>query len=206
VDLVDPKVEQYAERLTSPHDELLAALSAETAAQLGHTSMLTGPVAGRFLELLVWFGRPRRVLEIGTFSGHSALAMAAALPDDGRIDCCEIDPERAAFAQRWFDRSPHGSKITLHVGPALETIDGLEGDFDLVFVDADKPGYVDYYEAVLPRLSERGLIVADNTLASGRVLDGDVPIVAFNDHVAADPRTVQVLLSVRDGMTLVRRA
>jgi caffeoyl-CoA O-methyltransferase len=168
--------------------------------------MLTGPVAGRFLELLVWFGRPQRVLEIGTFSGHSALAMAAALPEGGHIDACEIDPERAAFAQGYFDRSPHGSKITLHVGPAIETIDGLEGGFDFVFIDADKEGYVDYYEAVVPRLSERGLIVADNTLWSGRVLDGEGPLVRFNDHVAADPRTVQVILSVRDGMSLVRKA
>ena len=145
--IIDPRVEEYVERLTSPHDALLAELSEETSA-LGSTEMLTGPVAGRFLEMLVWFGRPQRVLEIGTFSGHSALAMAAALPEDGRIDACELDPERAAFAQRYFDRSPHGAKITLHVGPALETIDRLEGAFDFVFIDADKEGYVDYYEAV----------------------------------------------------------
>jgi caffeoyl-CoA O-methyltransferase len=132
--------------------------------------------------------------------------MAAALPEGGRIDACELDPDRAAFAQSWFDRSPHGSRITLHVGPALETIEALAGDFDFVFIDADKPGYVDYYEAVLPRLAPRGLIVADNTLASGEVVDGDPPIARFNEHVAADPRTVQVLLSVRDGMTLIRRA
>ena len=154
------------------------------------TQMLTGPVAGRFLELLVWFGRPQRVLEIGTFSGHSALAMAAALPEGGRIDACEIDPERAAFAQRYFDRSPHGSKITLHLGPAIETVNRLEGEFDLVFIDAEKEGYVGYYEAVLPRLSERGLIVADNTLAGGRVVEGERPDIAdFNEHVAADPRS-----------------
>jgi caffeoyl-CoA O-methyltransferase len=206
VDIVHPRIEEYLERLSSPHEELLADLSAETARELGSTPMLTGPVAGRFLELLVWFGRPRRVLEIGTFSGHSALAMAAALPEGARIDACELDPTRAAFAQRWFDRSPHGSRITLHVGPALETIRNLEGDFDLVFIDADKDGYVGYYEAVLPRLSERGLIVADNTLASGRVVEGERPAIAdFNEHVAADPRSVQVILSVRDGMTLIRR-
>ena len=204
MDVIDPRIEEYVERLTTPHDPLLAERSAETAAELGHTPMLTGPVAGRFLELLVWFGRPQRVLEIGTFSGHSALAMAAALPEGGRIDACEIDPERAAFAQRYFDRSPHGSRITLHVGPALETVAKLDGSFDFAFIDADKEGYVDYYEAVVPRLTERGLIVADNTLWSGEVLEGKVPIVRFNDHVAADPRTVQVLLSVRDGMTLIR--
>ena len=110
------------------------------------------------------------------------------------------------MAQKYFDRRPTGRGITLHLGPALESLGRLEGDFDFVFIDADKEGYVDYYEAVLPRLSERGLIVADNTLWSGRVLDGEGPIVAFNDHVARDARTVQVLLSVRDGMTLVRHA
>jgi caffeoyl-CoA O-methyltransferase len=205
-DILEPALADYVERLTSPHEPLLAELSGETARELGSEAMLSGPVAGRLLELLVWFGRPQRVLEIGTFSGHSALAMAAALPDGGHIDTCEVDPERAAFAQRYFDRSPHGSRITLHVGPALETVAKLDGRFDFVFVDADKEGYVDYYEAVLPRLNERGLIVADNTLYGGEVLKGNVPIVRFNEHVAADPRTVQVLLSVRDGMTLIRLA
>ena len=204
--LVDPRIEDYAERFTTPHDPLLAELSAASDAALGQGAMLTGPVAGRLLELLVWIGQPKRVLEIGTFSGHSALAMAAALPPDGHLDACELRPERAEFAQSWFDRSPHGSKITLHVGPALDSIAKLDGEFDFVFIDADKPGYVDYYEAVLPRLSPRGLIAADNALEGGEVLDGTAAITAFNEHVAADPRSVQVLLTVRDGITLIRRA
>ncbi len=206
MEIIDPRIEEYVERLTTPHEPLLAELSEETARELGMPQMLTGPVAGRFLEFLVWIGQPKRVVEIGTFSGHSALSMAAALPEGGRIDACEIDPKRAAFAQRYFDRSPHGSKITLHVGPALETLEQLEGTLDFVFIDADKEGYVDYYEAVLPRLSERGLIVADNTLWSGRVVEDASPIATFNEHVAADPRSAQVILSVRDGMTLIRRA
>jgi caffeoyl-CoA O-methyltransferase len=207
VELVNPEIEAYAEQVTSPHDELLAELSAQTIRDsVGPASMLTGPVAGRFLELLVWGMQPRRVLEIGTLTGHSALAMAAAMPDDGRLDACELDPVRAAVAQSNFDRSPHGAKIALHVGPALDTIARLEGEFDFVFLDADKDGYVDYYEAVLPRLSEHGLIAADNTLLSGVVLQGEHPIVRFNEHVAADPRSVQVLLTVRDGITLIRRA
>ena len=205
-EIINPQIEEYVEQLTTPHEALLAELSAETTTELGSAQMLTGPVAGRLLEMFVWFGRPQRVLEIGTFSGHSALSMAAALPEGGRIDACELDPERAAFAQRYFDRSPYGSRINLHVGPALDTIASLDGEFDFVFLDAEKEGYVGYYEAVVPRLSERGLIVADNTLWSGRVVDGEGPIVAFNDHVAADPRTVQVILSVRDGMTVIRRA
>jgi caffeoyl-CoA O-methyltransferase len=206
MEITNPRVEEYVERLTTAHEGLLAELSAETANELGSELMLTGPVAGRFLETLVWFAQPRRILEIGTFSGYSALSMAAALPEGGQIDACEIDPERAAFAQRYFDRSPHGSKIALHLGPAAETIAGLEGEFDLVFIDADKEGYVAYYDAVVPRLAAHGVIVADNTLSSGRVLEGEGPLVAFNEHVAADPRTVQVLLPIRDGMTLIRRA
>src|SRR5438445_3870980 len=206
MEIIEPRIEEYVERVTTPHDPLLAELSEETARELGMPQMLTGPVAGRLLELLVWISQPKRVVEIGTFSGHSALAMAAALPDGGRIDACEIDPERAAFAQRYFDRSPHGSKIELHVGPALETLERLEGTFDFVFIDAEKEGYIDYYEAVLPRLAHRGLIVPDNTLAGGRVVDESPPIAAFNEHVAADPRSVQVVLSGRDGITLLRRA
>lgn len=206
MDLVDPRIEEYVERWSTPHDPYLAKVDAATRASLGHDSMLTGPVAGRLLELLIWFGRPKRVLEIGTFSGHSALAMAAGLPDGGRIDTCELDPERAQVAQRHFDESPYGSRITLHLGPALDSVAKLDGEFDFVFIDADKSGYVDYYDAVLPRLSERGLIAADNTLADGRVLDGSADIVRFNEHVAADPRSVQVILSVRDGITLIRRA
>ena len=207
MDLVDPKIEAYAEQVTSPHEALLAGLSAETIRDnVGPAAMLTGPVAGRFLELLVWGMQPRRVLEIGTLTGHSALAMAAALPDDGRLDACELDPVRAAVAQSNFDRSPHGAKITLHVGPALDTIGRLEGDFDLVFIDADKDGYIGYYEAMLPRLSRHGLIAVDNTLLSGSVLEGEGSIARFNEHIAADPRSVQVLLTVRDGITLIRRA
>jgi caffeoyl-CoA O-methyltransferase len=171
--------------------------------------MLTGTIEGRFLELLVHASGARRILEIGTFTGYSALSMAAALPDEGRIDTLDIEPRHAEVAQRYFDRSPHGSKITLHLGPAIETIGTLEGEFDLVFIDADKAGYDAYYEAVLPRLSARGLIAIDNTLWSGRVLDPEDEdtrrIAALNDKLAADERVVAVQLTVRDGVTLVRR-
>ena len=202
---IDERLQDYAERFTSPHEPHLAELSEQTARELGSTQMLSGPVAGRLLELLVWIAQPRRVLEIGTFSGHGTLSMAAGLPPGGRIDTLELDPERAALAREHFDRSPWASQITIHVGPAREAIEAIQGEFDFVFVDADKGGYVDYYEAVVPRLAEHGLIAADNTLHGGGVLeDGDV-IDAFNRHVAADPRTAQVLLTVRDGITLIRR-
>jgi caffeoyl-CoA O-methyltransferase len=207
--LVDERLEEYAERHTTPPDPLLAELAEETKATMASPQMLTGPIEGRFLELLVAGTGAKRVLEIGTFTGYSALSMAAALPPDGRIDTLDIEPRHAEVAQRYFDRSPHGSKITLHLGPALETIGALEGDFDLVFIDADKDNYDAYYEAVLPRLSERGLIAIDNTLWSGRVLspedDSTRAIAALNDKLAADERVVVVQLTVRDGVTLVRR-
>jgi caffeoyl-CoA O-methyltransferase len=138
--------------------------------------------------------------------------MAAALPSDGRIDTCEVEEAHAAVARRYIEEAGYSDLISIHMGPALETIAKLEGEFDFVFIDADKENYVNYYEAVLPRLSERGLIAADNTLWSGRVIDesdeseGTVAIRAFNDYVRADERVVCVLLSVRDGVTLIRRA
>jgi caffeoyl-CoA O-methyltransferase len=203
---IDDALQDYAEAMSAPHDPLLAELSAATHATIGSGMMLTGPVAGRLLEFLVWLGRPRRVLEIGTFSGHATLSMAAGLPPGGRIDTCELSPERAAVAQEFVDKSPWADRITIHIGPAAETIAALDGEFDFVFMDADKGGYVGYYETVLPRLSTYGLIVADNTLHDGRASEpGDV-LGAFNAHVAADPRSVQLLLTVRDGLTLIRRA
>jgi caffeoyl-CoA O-methyltransferase len=204
--IIDQRVQDYARYVSSPHNRWLAELSELTRRSFGSEEMLTGPVAGRLLEMLVWVGRSKRVLEIGTFSGHATLSMAAALPADGHIDTCEVDAERAAAARAHIDRTPWSRQVTVHVGPAMVTIDALTGLFDLVFIDAEKTGYIQYYEAVLPRLSERGLIVADNTLHGGRVFRKGDPIAEFNEHVAADPRSEQVLLTVRDGMTLIRRA
>jgi predicted O-methyltransferase YrrM len=209
--IVSDEIERYAEEHTTPPTPLLAELAAETKARLRAPQMLTGPIEGRFLELLVHASGARRVLELGTYSGYSALSMAAGLPEGGHIDTCEVDPEHADVARRYIARSPYADRITVHLGPALETIAALDRDFDFVFIDADKPNYVNYYEAVLPRMGERGLIAADNTLWSGRVLapddsDGTQAIVAFNEHVRADPRVVCVQLTVRDGITLIRHA
>jgi caffeoyl-CoA O-methyltransferase len=204
--IVPESIERYAEEHTTSPDPLLAELEAETRATLALPEMLAGPVQGRFLELLVHACGAQRVLEIGTYSGYSALSMAAGLAPGGRIDTCEIDEQRAEVARRYIARSPHADRITVHLGPAIETIARLEGEFDFVFIDADKTGYIDYYEAALPRLSERGLIAADNTLSGGRAVDGSRPeIVAFNEHVASDDRVICVLLTVRDGVTLIRR-
>jgi caffeoyl-CoA O-methyltransferase len=207
--IADDQIEEYAEAHTTAPDPLLVELAEETRATMASPQMLTGPIEGRFLEQLVAVMGARRVLEIGTFTGYASLSMAAALPADGRIDTLDIEPRHAEVAQRYFDRSPHGDKITLHLGPALDTIASLEGEFDLVFIDADKENYDGYYEAVLPRLSERGLIAIDNTLWSGRVVDPPDEtsrlIAALNDKLAADERVVAVQLTVRDGVTLVRR-
>jgi caffeoyl-CoA O-methyltransferase len=213
MDIVDPAVEAYAEARTSPPDGLLARLADETRATLRSPQMLTGTVEGRFLELLVHGLGARRVLEIGTYSGYGALSMAAGLPRDGRIDTCEIDETHAEVARRYIAEAGYDDRITVHVGPALESIARLEGEFDFVFIDADKENYVNYYEAVLPRLAPRGLIAADNTLWSGRVVedsgddDGSTRALReFNDRVAEDTRVVVVVLTVRDGVTLIRRA
>jgi len=206
MDFLPSELDAYVEAHTTPDEPLLAELAERTHAELDSPQMLSGTVEGRLLETLVFVTGARRIVEFGTFSGYSALSMAAALPEDGQLFTLELDPDRAAFARGYMDRSPHGSKIEILVGPALDSVARLDGPFDLAFIDADKPGYVGYYEAVLPRLSERGLIAVDNTLAGGRVVDGSAPAAEFNEHVANDTRSVQVILTVRDGITLIRRA
>ncbi|MFA9269349.1 MAG: O-methyltransferase [Baekduiaceae bacterium] len=211
--LVPEAVEAYILAHTTPMPAPLRELEARVRAELPASQMLSGPVEGRLLQALIHLARPEVVLELGTYSGYSALVMAQALPEGGRVITCELDPERAAFAAEQFAAIEGGDRVDLRVGPALETIAQLTEPVDLVFIDADKGGYVDYYEAVVPKLSDRGMIVADNTLWSGRVAGELEPddtsgqaIAAFNDHVLADPRTVCVPLSVRDGVTLIRRA
>ncbi|MGH3093706.1 MAG: O-methyltransferase [Gaiellaceae bacterium] len=190
---------------------MLARLAEETRAQLSAPEMLTGAIEGRFLQFLVWALRPRRVLELGTYSGYSAISMAAALPPGGHIDTCEVDEAHATVAGRYVEEAGYGDRVTIHLGPALETIERLEGEFDFVFVDADKVNYVAYYEALLPRLADGGLMAFDNTLWSGRVVEPDDSpstrtILELNDRLASDRGVVVVQLTVRDGITLVRRA
>lgn len=207
------ELNEYTEAHSTPPDELLQRLYDETHATLAAPQMLTGPVEGRFLQTLVWATGARRILEIGTYSGYSALSMAAALPDDGELITCDVWEEAHAMAKRYAAESPHGRKIDFRLGPALETIETLEGPFDLVFIDADKDNYVNYFHAALPLLAERGLIVFDNTLWSGRVVpgydDGSPQTKSFrelNDALVSDPRGVVVMLPIRDGVTLFRRA
>ncbi|MDA8275276.1 MAG: class I SAM-dependent methyltransferase [Actinomycetota bacterium] len=209
-DIVDPAVEAYAVAHTTPEPWHLATTAAGVRGELSAPEMMVGLVEGRLLGLLVFALQAAAVLEIGTFGGYSALSMAEGLPEGGRITTCELDPTHAAVARRHVAASPYAGQIDVVEGPALETVRALPGPFDLVFIDADKGSYLDYYEAVLPKLARRGLIVADNTLWGGRVLDpGDhsadtEAIRAFNDRVAGDGRVVAVQATVRDGVTLIR--
>jgi caffeoyl-CoA O-methyltransferase len=222
-------LDPYLDRWTTPESVDLRMLADRTQTQdwrehpgdleqPGHLEqeMLSGHVEGQALKMLVHATRARQVLEIGMFTGYSALAMAEALPDDGRVVACEIDPAVAAFAQRCFDESRSGHKIAVKVGPALNTLRELsesDDSFDLVFIDADKAGYIDYLTTLLDSdlLAPHGLICVDNTLmqgqpwASGEPTANGIAIAEFNEKVAADTRVEQVLVPLRDGMTLIRR-
>ena len=210
--LVPEDLEAYAVAHSSQEAPWLAALAAETREVSEAHGMMVGVLEGRFLEFLVFMTGARRVLEIGTFTGYSALSMAAALPPGGRIVTCDIDPGTNAVARRHAASSPFADRIDFRLGPALDTIATLDGPFDLVFVDADKAQYRDYYEAVLPKLADRGVIAVDNVLWSRRILDpadetvDTLALRAFNDALAVDPRVVCVMLTIRDGVSLIRRA
>jgi caffeoyl-CoA O-methyltransferase len=210
IEIADPRVEQYAVEHTTPEPPWFATLAEETRNATRAPTMMVGTLEGRLLTALVAMLRPRSVLEIGTFTGYSALSMAEALPPDGRIVTCDISQEHLAIARRHIAASPYAGVIEIRSGPALETIATLPGPFDLVFIDADKPSYSAYFEATLAKLAPDGVILVDNVLWSGRVLDPAVTdadtaaIRAFNDQVLADDRVEVVMLTVRDGVSLIR--
>jgi len=206
ISFVSDNIQRYADEFSSPEPDLFVELARETRATQTDPQMMVGHGEGLLLRLLVRLCAARRVLEIGTFTGYSALAMASGLPDDGELITCDVDPTATALAARFWGRSPHGRKITLRLAPALETIASLPGSFDLVFIDADKPNYIRYWDAVLPRVRGGGVLVADNVLWSGRVLDpkeeNDRALAAFNHHVRKDSRVEHVMLPIRDGITI----
>jgi len=210
-ELITAAAERYAEEHTSPFDGQIATAAAWTQGNTAAPQMMSGLAEARLLEALIVVGGARRVLEIGTFTGVGALTMAAALPADGRVTTLEVDEDNAATARRHIDASPVGSRVELIVGEALDTIAGLEGPFDLVYVDAWKADYPAYYDAVLPKLSERGVIVADNLFRAGSALDpsaedeGTVGIREFARQVQADERVHNVLLTIGDGVMLAWR-
>lgn len=206
---VAPEIEAYLTEHTRAPAPLFEELRERTYAEVPSPQMQVGRVEGALLRILVAAIGARRVLEIGTFTGFSALSMAESLPDDGELITCDIDPKATAVAREFFDRSPHGKKIRLVLGSALETLRTLKGPFDMAFLDADKESYPDYYEAVMPLLRPGGLILGDNTLWSGEVLDPKTPsakaIAAFNQRITTDPRVDNVLLPVRDGIMVARK-
>jgi caffeoyl-CoA O-methyltransferase len=209
--IVDENVERYAAEHSTPDPEFFRRLEEETRATTTAPQMMVGPLEGQLLGWLIRLSGAQQVLEIGTFTGYSSISMALQLPDGGRITSLDIDEETTTVARRYAEAAGVADRIDYRVGPALEELNRLDGPFDLVFIDADKENYVNYYEAVLPKLADDGFIVADNVLWSGRVLekDGDASTQAikrFNDHVAADDRVECLMLTVRDGMTLIRKS
>ena len=197
---------------SEPEPEYLHELWRATHLHTLHGHMVSGHLQGRLLKMLVEMIRPQRVLEVGTFSGYSALCMAEGLPDGGHLWTYEINDEMEDFTRKWLENSPYHDRITFMIGDAVTEAPKLNLDFDLAFIDGDKRNYVETYEAILPIVKNGGFLLADNTLWDGHVTDsaydGDRQtqgIRRFNDHVAADPRTEQVILPIRDGLTLIRK-
>jgi caffeoyl-CoA O-methyltransferase len=213
-DLVASAAARYAKENTSPFEDQIAAAAAWTQANTPAPGMMSGLAEARLLEALIVAGGARHVLEIGTFTGVGALAIAAALPADGRVTTVEVDQDIAAVARRHIDASPNGRRVELIVGDALETIVGLQGPFDVVYIDAWKADYPAYFDAVLPKLAESGVIVADNLFRGGAAFDataedeGTVGIREFARRVQQDKRVHNVLLTIGDGVMLAwcRRA
>ena len=207
--LVDPNLERYAEEHSSEVPELLQRLERETLASMKSPQMLSGRTEGQLLRLLIRMIGASRVLEVGTFTGYSALMMASALPANGELITLEVDPLAEAVARRYFAESEHGAKIRLLMGPALENLAALAGPFDLAFVDADKQNYPRYYDRILPLLRPGGVLAVDNVLWSGRVLDPrdeeTRAIHELNERARTDQRVEHVLLTVRDGVLIARK-
>ena len=173
------------------------------------SAMMSGDSVGNFLKLIIKINNCKRILEIGTFTGYSALMMAAALPSNGKLITCDVNKETSEIAKKYWAKSPHGSKIELHIGPAIETINNLEGEFDLIFIDADKNNYSNYFEICKNRLSKNGLIIADNVLWSGKVLnpedDQTKSIDSFNKLVNDDKEFWNTIVPIRDGLMIIKK-
>jgi caffeoyl-CoA O-methyltransferase len=203
---IPDEIEAYAERYTTARADVFERLGAETNETQDAPQMMVGVIEGAFLSFLVAMTQAKRVLEVGTFTGWSAIAMARALPPGGRLVSCDVNEETTAVARRYAEEAGVADRIDFRLGPGVESLASLEGPFDLAFIDADKGGYIDYYEAILPKLAPNGVIVADNTLF-GLDTEGEnaQAIARFNDHVLQDDRVEAVLLPFREGVTLIRR-
>ena len=205
-------LEEYISAHIEPEGDLLKSLYRETNIKLLNPRMASGHIQGRLLKSFVQMIRPKNVLELGTFTGYATLCMAEGLPENGHIDTIEIDDELEGFIKKWIDKSPHKDKITLHIGDAIKVVPTLNKKFDLVFLDAEKREYPDYYKQLFDYVELGGYIIADNTLWDGHVVDPEYSkdkqtkaIKKFNDMVAADSRVSVSIVPIRDGLTIIRR-
>jgi len=211
MDIVNPLAEAYAASYTSAESSLISEVAAFTLEHHPMRHMLSGHVQGKFLEMISWMIRPRRILEIGTFTGYSALCLASGLATGGQLHTIELRETDAATARKYFERSVFKEQLFLHIGDAATIIDELEESWDLVFIDADKTGYLDYFNRVLPKVNTNGFILADNVLFHGEVLAGNKKgkngnaIQAFNEALISRTDIEQVLLPMRDGLLLIRK-
>ncbi len=208
---ISEELEDYIERHSEKEPELLAALNKETYQKVLLPRMLSGHFQGRVLSMLSKLIRPTNILEIGTYTGYSALCLCEGMQDDGAMHTIDIKEELVDFQRKYFDKSPWGNQITQHLGEALTIIPTLDLKFDLVFIDADKENYLHYYELIVPKMNRGGIILSDNVLWSGKVVEPLEPndvstnvLVEYNAHLKNDPRVETVLLPIRDGLTVSR--
>jgi caffeoyl-CoA O-methyltransferase len=210
MDIVNPLAQSYAEKYSPQEDPLLLEIEKGTQTH-PHAHMISGALQGKFLEIISQVLQPRFILEIGSFLGYSALCLVKGLQPEGELHTLELDEETATVARENFRKSKTGNKIILHHGNALELLKTLDKPWDLVFIDADKTGYIDYYQALVPRLKSGAVILADNVLFHGQVLENPVKgksakaIRLFNDMVLADERVEKMMLTLRDGVYLIRK-
>jgi caffeoyl-CoA O-methyltransferase len=209
--LVPAEIEAYAQAHSMAESAVCQALREETQRTMEYAQMLVGPLEGAFLKMMTQLVGATRVLEIGMFTGYSALCFAEALPENGQVITCEVDEASAAVARRYFRQAPAGKKIEVRMGPALDTMRALSGPFDLIFIDADKTNYLNYYRRAVDLLAPRGVILIDNVLWDGAVLKQPSPdektaaIQELNRVVAADPTVSAVLVTIRDGILVVTK-
>ena len=209
--MINKEIEQYIEEHTTNENEVLYKLNRATHLKTFYPNMLSGHVQGKFLEMISYMIRPQFILEIGTFTGYSAICLAKGLAPGGKLITLESNEEMENFALEYIGMSEMDDRIELMMGDALEMIPGLNDQIDLVFIDADKEQYTDYYELVLPKVRDGGFILADNVIWGGKAVHDKNPdketkgIRRFNEHVKNDPRVEQVMLSVRDGLMLIRK-
>lgn len=212
MDFLDEKIEEYVNQHSSPEPELLARLNRETHLKILQPRMLSGHLQGRVLSMLMKMIRPQRILEIGTYTGYSALCMAEGLAQAGELHSIDINEELTDFVQKYVNEAGHQDEIKLHVGNALEIIPLLKEDWDVVFIDADKNNYINYYNLLIDKLKSGSYIIADNVLWSGKVIedynqqDEDTKtLIDFNKMIQKDERVENVLFPIRDGLMVVRK-